>query len=150
MIGLILFGLSGIFIGGLSGLFTRNSVSVYQTINKPLLSPPSLIFPIVWTILYIMIGISAAIIYQNEKDIFSKPFIIYYIQLFLNFFWSFIFFTMQNYLLALIWIIMLLLSIIIMIFEFYQINKFAAILLIPYLIWVLFASYLNLSIYLLN
>lgn len=150
MIGLILFVTSALFIGGLSGLFTRNSASVYQTITKPLLSPPSIVFPVVWTILYIMIGISAAIIYQNEKDLLSRPFIIYYIQLFLNFFWSFIFFNMQNYLLAFIWLLMLLISIIIMIFEFYQINKLAAILLIPYLLWVLFAGYLNLSIYLLN
>lgn len=140
-------------VGGLAAFLTRNSMNIYDQLNRPPLTPPGIVFPIVWTILYTLMGISSAMIYHERKAnpmMASMALATYAKQLVLNFFWSIIFFNLQNYLLAFIWLIFLWVSIIKMIYEFYQINKTAAYLQIPYLIWVTFAGYLNLAIYLLN
>ncbi len=118
--------------------------------NKPPLSPPSYIFPIVWTILYILMGISSYIVYYSDSKYKEKAIIIYAIQLFFNFFWSIIFFRFDKYLLAFIWLIILIVLIIIMIYQFYKIKPLAAYLQIPYLLWCLFAAYLSLMVFLLN
>lgn len=140
-------------VGGLAAFLTRNSMNIYDQLNRPPLTPPGIVFPIVWTILYTLMGISSAMIFLERKSnpmMASMALATYAKQLVLNFFWSIIFFNLQNYLLAFIWLIFLWVSIIKMIYEFYQINKTAAYLQIPYLIWVTFAGYLNLAIYLLN
>ena len=140
-------------VGGLSAAVTSGSMDVYSKINQPALSPPSFIFPIVWTILFTLMGISAALIWRFRL---SKPedariaFIVYGINLAVNFVWSLIFFNMQAYLFAFIWILLLLAVIIAMIILFKRVSPLAAYLQIPYLLWVAFATYLNLAIYILN
>ena len=138
-------------VGGfLSGIVSITGIRDYELINKPILALPGFIFPIIWTILYVLMGISSFLIY-NEKDYHSNCCLkIYGINLFMNFLWSPIFFGLNLRLFALIWIILLDLVIIYMIICFYKVNKKAAYIQIPYLIWSLFATYLNLGFYLLN
>ncbi|MBE6114966.1 MAG: tryptophan-rich sensory protein [Erysipelotrichaceae bacterium] len=132
-------------IGALSALFTMNNMDIYQNITKPPIAPPSIVFPIVWTILYILMGISSARIYNKGGSL-----TVYFLQLFLNFCWSIIFFNYQAYLFAFLWLILLWISILYMILDFYKTDKLATYLQIPYLLWVTFAGILNLMIYLLN
>ena len=137
-----------VIVGGIVGLIITKSID-YNNLNRPPLSPPSVVFPIVWTILYIIMGISFGILADN-KLLDSKTKIIYYLQLAFNTLWSIIFFSLKWRLFAFIWIIALTILVILMIIEFYTKNKIAGLLQIPYLLWVLFASYLNLGVYLLN
>lgn len=137
-----------VFIGGIVGLIISGSID-YNSLQKPFLAPPSILFPIVWTILYILMGVSYGIL-ESKSLIEAKTKFIYYLQLFVNATWSIIFFTLKWRLFAFIWIILLDLLVIIMIIEFYKKNKIAGLIQIPYLLWVLFASYLNLAVYLLN
>lgn len=133
-------------VGGIAGILTRGNMSVYEEVIRPPLSPPPILFPIVWTLLYTLMGISSAMIYNTVGRV---PFI-YYLQLFVNFIWPIIFFNMQAFLFAFIWILLLWVLIIAMIAEFYTINKTAALLQLPYLLWVTFAAYLNFAIWLLS
>lgn len=137
-------------VGALSGFLTKDSMDVYKSLVQPPLAPPSILFPIVWTILFILMGISAYLIFISDSPNKSTALTIYAIQLAVNFFWTIIFFNMQMYLFAFIWLVVLWIWIIIMIINFCKINKTAALLQIPYLIWVTFAGYLNLMIFLLN
>lgn len=137
-----------VIVGGIVGLLISGSID-YNNLQKPFLAPPSILFPIVWTILYILMGISYGILKTknlNTPDIK----LIYYLQLFVNALWSIFFFTLEWRLFAFLWIILLDILVIIMIIRFYQKNKTAGLLQIPYLLWVIFASYLNLAIYLIN
>ncbi len=145
---LIILILIPILVGTLSSLFSGNMSS--SMFNKPTFSPPAFLFPIVWTILYILMGISSYIIYSSDKPDKGKAPTIYVIQLFFNFFWSIIFFGFSQYLLAFVWLIALIAIIIMMIYQFYTIEPLAAYLQIPYLLWCLFAAYLNFMIYKLN
>lgn len=121
----------------------------YNSLQKPLLAPPSMVFPIVWTILYLLMGISYGML--KSKDLTNiKTDLIYYIQLGINALWPVLFFVLKWRLISFIWILILLASVIIMTIEFYKKNKLSGFLQIPYIIWVVFASYLNLFIYLLN
>lgn len=137
-----------VIIGGIVGLIISKSID-YNELQKPFLSPPSILFPIMWTILYILMGTSYAIL-KEKSLVDNKIKTIYYLQLFVNAMWSIFFFTLKWRLFAFIWILILDILVIIMIIEFYKKNKLAGLLQIPYLIWIIFASYLNLSIYLLN
>ncbi len=140
-------------VGGLSAFFTRNNMSVYENINQPPLAPPMILFPIVWSILFILMGIGSAIVYQQRgenREESTSALWIYGMQLVVNFFWSIIFFNMQAYLFAFIWLILLEILIVLMIFRFSKVSKTAAYLQVPYLLWVTFAGYLNLMVYLLN
>lgn len=137
-----------VIVGGGSGLIISKSID-YNLLIKPPFSPPSIVFPIVWTILYILMGVSYGIL-KDKKLLDEKSKIIYYLQLFVNALWPIIFFTLKYRLFAFIWIILLDILVIIMIIAFYKKNKLSGILQIPYLVWTLFASYLNLYIYLLN
>ena len=136
--------------GALSGFLAGDSMGLYQNLEQPPLSPPGWIFPVVWTILYTLMGISAYLIYTSDSPGRNSALRIYAIQLAVNFLWSFIFFNKQMYLLAFIWLVLLWVLILMMIKSFSKINKTAAYLQIPYLIWVTFAGYLNLGVYLLN
>ena len=139
--------------GGISALITSKNMDLYNTIITPPLSPPAILFPIVWTILYILMGISAAIIYNTETaSVAAKKSALYTyaISLFFNFFWSIIFFNNRNFLFALIWLLILLILIVITIRKYYKISPIAAYLQIPYLVWVSFALYLNFAIWYLN
>ncbi len=140
-------------VGGLSAAVTSGSMEVYSKINQPPLSPPSILFPIVWTILFTLMGISAALVYQfkdTKPDEVRTALIVYAVNLAVNFLWSIIFFNMQAYLFAFIWILLLIAVIVVMIVLFKRISPLAAYLQIPYLLWVTFAAYLNLAIYILN
>lgn len=137
-----------LIIGGTVGLLISSSID-YSYLNKPFLSPPNFVFPIAWTILYTLMGISYGIL-KNKSLVTNKIKIIYYLQLFVNALWSIFFFILNWRLFAFLWILLLIVLVVIMIFEFYKKNKIAGLLQIPYLLWLLFASYLNLSIYLLN
>lgn len=136
-------------VGTLSALFSQNR-TIYSSLNKPPFSPPAFIFPVVWTILYIFMGISSYIVYQSNHPAKSKALKTYGLQLLFNFCWSIIFFRFSLYLPAFLWLVVLILLIIRMIKLFYAINTFAGYLQIPYLLWCLFAAYLNLSIYFIN
>ena len=139
-------------VGGLSAFVTRGDMDIYKTVERPPLSPPGIVFPIVWTVLYILMGISLYLIWNNGDTYADKTFAytIFGFQLFLNFIWSPVFFSSQQYLLAFIILIILWISVLLMIISFYKIYKPAGLLQIPYLIWVTIAGYLNIGIYLLN
>lgn len=136
-------------VGSLSALFSGN-MSSYSMFEKPAFSPPGFIFPIVWTVLYILMGISSYLVYTSNSPYKPNAVLLYGIQLFFNFFWSIIFFGLDLYLFAFIWLIALIFIIISMIKQFYIVSPAAAYLQIPYLIWCIFAAYLNFSIFLLN
>lgn len=136
--------------GFLSYLFTKNNINTYNIINKPLLSPPPIVFMIVWPILYLLMGISYYLILscrdgcsQNiDYNIRKKKngSIIFYSQLFFNFLWSILFFNLRLYFISFIDLIILLCLVVIMIFKFYKINKTSAFLQIPYALWITFAG----------
>lgn len=137
-----------VLVGGVIGLITSNSIA-YNSLKQPALAPPSILFPIVWTILYILMGVSyGRLKTKGLLDDTSRT--IYYSQLFVNALWSIIFFTFELRLFAFIWIILLAILVILMIIDFYKKEKIAGLLQIPYLLWILFAAYLNFAIYLLN
>ena len=137
-------------VGIVSSLLSRSGMMNFENLKMPSFAPPAFAFPIVWTILYILMGISSYLIY-NSNDYNKKCCLtIYAVSLFLNFLWSPIFFGLELRLFALIWLIVLDLVIIFMIWCFYAVNKKAAYLQIPYLLWCLFATFLNYSIYILN
>lgn len=137
-------------VGGLSALITGGDMDTYKYLSKPPLSPPSVLFPIVWTILFILMGISAYMVYVSKDRNKDSALTVYVIQLIINFFWSIIFFSLKLRLFAFIWIIFLLVLIIIMIVKFYRISNKAGLLQIPYLIWTCYATYLTIAIYILN
>ncbi len=140
-----------LIVGGLSALFTMKSMEDFEALNKPPLSPPGWLFPIVWTVLYILMGIASYLVCTSDKPARSKTALtVYGIQLAFNFLWSIIFFSVKAYFFAFIWIVILLILIIINAVLFYRIDKRAGYLLIPYILWVTFAGYLNFAIYLLN
>ena len=137
-----------VFVGILVGLVTSSSMD-YEMLQKPFLSPPGWVFPVVWTILYILMGISYGIL--KEKQLVDGEIDrIYYSQLIVNALWSIIFFNLKWRLFAFIWIILLIILVITMIKEFYEKNKTSGLLQIPYLAWILFAAYLNLGFFILN
>lgn len=137
-----------VVLGGMVGLIISNFMD-YSELNKPPLSPPGFIFGIVWTILYVLMGVSYGILdYKNLIDTNTKN--IYYSQLFVNLLWPIAFFVFKWRLFAFIWLIFLVILIIKMMIEFYKKDKTAAYLQIPYLLWSIFAAYLNIGVYLLN
>lgn len=139
-------------IGSFSGFLTRDSMNTFHTLNQPALSPPGILFPIVWTILYILMGISSYLVITSSqgKNKIKDALITYGLQLVFNFFWSIWFFNFGWYLFSFIWLLILWVLIFNTIALFYEISKITAYLLIPYLLWVTFAGYLNFAIYLMN
>lgn len=137
-----------LLVGGLSALFS-GGFSIYSSINTPPLSPPGYVFGIVWPILYLLMGISY---YYIKKDnyILNNACFWYYLQLFFNFIWSIIFFRFRLFTLSFIVILLLVGSVIITFIKFRQINKKASNLFIPYILWIIFATYLNLGVAILN
>ncbi|MGH4119090.1 TspO/MBR family protein [Clostridium sp.] len=139
-------------IGLLSGFLSMSPTNAYESFNKPSFSPPGWIFPVVWTILFLLMAVAAYRIWMSCKsgvDV-SKALILYGIQLFLNFLWSIIFFRYRLYALAFLELLVLLVFILLTTFEFYRIDKTAGYLMIPYIAWVSFAGVLNYTIWMLN
>ena len=147
--GCILFPTIALITGAISALLSSGNMDLYSKAITSPLSPPSFLFPVVWTVLYILMGISAAIIY-NINNVWNHLLTIWAVQLGINFIWSLVFFNLEAYLFAFILLIILWFLIILMILMFNKQNKIAAYLQIPYLLWVTFAGYLTFSIYLLN
>ena len=124
----------------------------YGQLQKPFLSPPAILFPIVWTILYLLMGIGAALIYTKpeKKNYRTTGLALHIIQLVLNFFWSIIFFNLQEYTFAFIWLVILWLVVFSMLANYKKISNTAYLLNIPYIVWLTFAGYLNLAVSILN
>lgn len=137
-----------LIVGGIVGLIISKQID-YNNLIKPNFSPPSMLFPIAWTILYVLMGISYGILDSSSK-IDKKTNIIYYTQLFINAMWSIFFFVFKWRFFSFLWIIFLLISVIGMSITFYKKNKISSILQLPYILWTSFATYLNFAIYLLN
>ena len=137
-----------ITVGIIVGLITSSSID-YNTLKKPPFSPPGIAFPIVWTILYTFMGISYGIL-KSKKLINKQIDLVYYAQLTVNALWSIIFFSLKLRLFAFIWILILDLLVILMIIRLYRKDKLSGLLQVPYLLWALYASYLNLFTYILN
>lgn len=139
-------------VGALSGWLSRAGMERYsETALQPPLSPPMVVFPIVWTILFALMGFGAARIYlADESPERSRGMNLFVAQLIVNFFWSLIFFNLQAYGFALLWLLLLWALVLWMILTFYKTDKLAALLQIPYLIWLTFAAYLNAGVWLLN
>lgn len=134
-------------LGTIVGLLT-SGMGGYKDIIKPSFAPSGIIFPIVWSILYILMGVSFYLVTEDSSDDRLKK--IYYLQLGVNLVWSFIFFTFKWYLFAFIWILLLVALVLCMIMKFKKVNPLSAYLQIPYLLWIMFASILNYAIYTLN
>lgn len=141
-----------LFIGTLSALFSRNGMEGFQeNVTQPLLSPPMILFPVVWTVLYILMGVGAARVYlEGAKVGKNRCLNLYVVQLVFNFFWSLIFFNARAYGFAFLWLLILLFFVIWMTFCFWKTDKLSGILQILYILWLLFAAYLNFAIWQLN
>ncbi len=142
-----------LLVGALSALVTKGSMDIYATLRQPPLSPPSWLFPVVWTVLFVLMGIGAGGVYEKGKenpDTIKRPLTIYAVNLGVNFLWSIIFFNLRAFLFSLVWLIFLVAIIVYMIAEFKKVCMWCGNLQIPYLIWCLFALYLNIGIYILN
>ena len=139
-------------VGGLSGWLTREGSKLYQAkIQQPPLSPPGIVFPIVWGILFALMGVSAARIYLAPPSLArTRGLRLFFLQLFFNFFWSIIFFNLQAFGFALLWLLVLWGLILLMILTFRKTDAPAAWLQVPYLLWVTFAAYLNFGVWMLN
>jgi len=137
-----------VLVGGVIGIITSSFMD-YNMLVKPPFAPPAILFPIVWTILYVLMGVSYGILKTNSlvDDEINKA---YYLQLGINALWSIFFFVFEWRLFSFIWLLLLIASVINMIIKFYNKNKTAWLLQIPYLIWTIFATYLNLGFYILN
>jgi len=139
-------------VGGLAGLLSGGGMAEYSTLDKPPLSPPGWVFPLVWTILYVLMGAASYLILTSDAppEEVRTALAVYGVQLAVNFIWPILFFSFGLYLFSFIWLILLWILILATILIFYGISKPAALLLLPYLLWVTFAGYLNLCVYLLN
>lgn len=136
-------------VGGLSALLTKDAMESFGALEQPPLSPPGWLFPVVWTALYILMGLSSYLVLSSGKA--SRTALeVYGVQLGVNFFWSIFFFNFGWYLFSFLWLVLLLALVIAMILLFFRVSRAAAYLMVPYLLWVSFAGYLNLFIYLLN
>lgn len=146
---LIIITIITFLVGSLFSFFIMNNMDMFKELEKPI-NVPGILFPIVWSILYLLMSISCYIITKSNDKNKDNAIIWYGIQLVINSLWTLIFFGFELYLFAFIWIIILLISVIIMVSKFYNIDKKAAYLNIPYILWIIFAGYLNFGIYLLN
>lgn len=138
-----LFGVIGTLLGG-------GTEQIYALINKPPLSPPGIVFPIVWSVLYLLMGISAYFLSNERNSKTSELLKLYWIQLILNALWPLVFWRLKTYILAALIIIFILLLVAIITLKSLKINKLSSYLLVPYVIWLLFALYLNIGVALLN
>ena len=139
-----------LFIGFLSSILSGDISAFYEMLTKPAFAPPGFIFGIVWPILYILMGIAYYLVKKQNLFRDKDASFWHYTQLFFNFFWSIIFFRFESLWFAFVWLVLLFISIIITFIKFREINKTSAYLLIPYILWVIFAGYLNLSFAILN
>lgn len=141
-----------LLVGGLSALLTKDSMETFAKLNQPPLSPPGWLFPVVWTVLYLLMGFASYLVLTSgaPKEEIRRALTLYGIQLAANFVWPLLFFRMQRFLLAFFWLLLLWVLILLTKRRFSAISPTAGALLLPYLLWVTFAGYLNFGIYQLN
>lgn len=139
----------GLGTGLLSVLLTLGNFKAYSALLQPPM-PPEWLFPVVWTILYILMGVSAYLVYECDTEEKYIGLAVYVLQLIFNFLWLIIFFNIRNLLFAFVWLVFLWVLVLAMTISFYKVNKNAGLLQIPYLLWVTFAGYLNIALYILN
>ena len=139
-------------VGALSGWLTREGIKRYASeAIKPPLAPPGPLFPVVWAVLYLLMGIGAARVYRTPaSNARSRALGVFLLQLGVNFFWSIIFFNLQNYGFALLWLLLLWALVLWMIVLFWRVDRLAGLMQIPYLVWLSFAAYLNYGVWMLN
>ena len=135
-------------VGAVSALLSMGGMKDFDAIQKPPLSPPGWLFPIVWTVLYILMGISCYRAVRSNADSEEKneALKLYFIQLAINFLWSILFFSFKLYSFSAMWLLLLLATVVITALKFYKIDKISAYLFIPYILWLLLAAYLNIYI----
>ncbi len=139
-----------LLVGSFFTLFIMDSFNIYNTMDKPFLSPNKIVFPIVWSVLYILMGISLYIVSESKYLNKDKSYLLYILQLLVNSAWPLFFFKFRLFFVSFLIVLLLIYLVIKLILEFYKINKLAAYLQIPYLLWLIFASYLSLGVFLLN
>lgn len=139
-------------VGGLSALLTGGGMEHFEAIQKPPLTPPDWLFPVAWSILYLLMGLASYLVLESGKPqaAIRSATIVYGLQLAMNLLWSVFFFNLSAYLFSFLWLAVLWLLILLCLFLFYRLRKGAGWLMLPYLAWVAFAGYLNLGVYLLN
>ena len=136
-------------VGGLAAFLIKDNIVIFKLLKKPPLAPPEWLFPVAWTILYVLMGVASYLVLSSDGQN-RDALILYGVQLVFNFFWPILFFNAEAFLLSSVWIIILWFLILATMLRFFKISKAAGWLLLPYLLWVSFATYLNVSIYLLN
>ena len=141
-----------ITVGSIASLITKDGIEAFQLMRQPALAPPEWLFPIVWTVLYFLMGVSSFLIMRanTEKEQKEKAILLYEYQLAVNFLWPTFFFHFEWYFFSFLWLVILWFLVLFMILKFWKIDKRATILNIPYLLWLTFAGYLNLAIWWLN
>lgn len=137
-------------VGGLSALLTHSAMKLYDRLAQPPLSPPDWVFGVVWTILFAMMGVAAYLVWVSEGPDWQTALKLYFAQLAFNFVWSLIFFNGQLFGIALIWLVILWVLILLTTVRFYRLRPAAGWLMLPYLLWVTFAGYLNAGVWILN
>ena len=140
-------------VGALSGIISMGAMEHYAEIERPPLSPPSWLFPVVWTALFLLMGVSAYLVWTKDgvpEATRNRAILYYVLQLAVNFFWPIIFFNAGAYFFALIWLVLLIVLVIVMIVRFNAVSRVAARLNFPYLFWLLFACYLNAGVWWMN
>lgn len=142
--GLIIF--LPLILGGICSILINTKE--YQSFNKPPLSPPGIVFPIVWSVLYLLIGISFYLAKKGNSN--DKIDLIYYLGLAFNLIWPFIFFNFKFYFIGAMWIVLIIIFLVRLMILYFKVNKIAVYLQIPYLLWLCFALYLNIGVYILN
>ena len=145
------FSALALLVGGLSSMITQGQMEAFSALRQPPLSPPGWVFPVAWTILYLLMGVGMAIVWRNsDGERRRRAVTIWGVQLAANFLWPLLFFLWQLRLLSLVWLAVLLILVANMTSEFEKTSVTAARLQIPYLLWLLFAAYLNLGVWILN
>lgn len=141
-----------VLVGLASAILTKDMMTEYGALEKPFLSPPTIVFPIAWTILYLLMGFASALIYTKEEysEYRSIGLTLHCVQLVLNFFWSIIFFNLKQYLVAFVCLIIMWLVVFSMMSNYKKISKTAFFLNVPYIVWLTFAGYLNLAVAIIN
>ena len=136
--------------GGFSALLTQGAMERYRELEQPPLSPPGWVFPVVWSALFVLMGIAAYLVWMRDSTGRNGALALYGLQLALNFCWTLIFFNLQNHALAFFWLLLLLGLVALMIRLFDRVSRTAAWLQLPYFFWLCFAAYLNLGVWWLN
>lgn len=150
---ILIFSAVSLGVGGLSALLTAGNMKIFDSVKMPPLSPPAAVFPIVWTVLYALMGVSAGRVWQKKdlnRRFASAGLEIFALSLAFNFFWSIFFFNCKAFLFSFAWLVLLFVQVLFTVIFYRRVDRLAGNLQIPYLLWVAFAGYLNFGIFLLN